>query len=120
METSAKLSNLWIVVMFNLIFADVLSIIIELHKQNTMNILGEVTMTMAIAAVITNIPILMIYFSKSMQYQTNRVLNIIAGFITILFVVGGGSLMPHYIICAGIEVIVLFVIIWTAWHWVDE
>ncbi|MFT6138762.1 MAG: hypothetical protein ACJAUJ_001858, partial [Salibacteraceae bacterium] len=43
--------------------------------------------------------------------------NILAGFITIVFVIGGGSLMPHYIICASIEVIILIIIIIKAWRW---
>jgi hypothetical protein len=57
----------------------------------------------------------MIYFSRSLDFKINRILNIIAGFITIVFVIGGGSLAPHYIICASIEVIL---IISTAWKWV--
>ncbi len=116
----AKLSTLWIVVMINLLFADILSIIVELVNRNTLDILGEVTFTMAIAAVITNIPILMIYYSRSLNYKLNRILNIIASCITILFVIGGGSLLPHYIICASIEVIILIVIIRTAWKWEED
>jgi hypothetical protein len=119
MDIKSKLSTLWIVIILNLIFADILSIMVELVNKNTLDIIGEVTSTMAIAALITNIPILMIYFSKALKYRLNRILNLIAGVITILYVVGGGSLTPHYIICAGIEVIVLIIIIRTAWKWVD-
>ncbi|WP_111710095.1 DUF6326 family protein [Lutibacter citreus] len=120
MDTKTKLSTLWIIVLFNLLFADILSIMVELVNKNTLDIIGEVTTTMAIAAILTNIPILMIYFSKSLNYKINRILNIIAGLITLLFVIGGGSLAPHYIICAAIEVITLFVIISTAWKWRDN
>lgn len=120
MDTKTKLSTLWIIVMLNLIFADILSIIVELVNYDTFNIWGEVKTTMAIAAVITNIPILMIYFSKALHFKINRILNINAGLITILFVIGGGSFMPHYIICSGIEVIVLIIIIWTSWKWVEN
>ena len=121
MDTKVKLSTLWIVVMMNLLFADVLSIFVELVNKNTLNdIIGEVTTTMAIAAVITNIPILMIYLSRSLKFKINRVLNIVAGIITILFVIGGGSLMPHYIICGSVEVIILIIIINTAWRWSDN
>jgi hypothetical protein len=89
-----------------------------LVNKNTLDdILGEVTFTMAVAAVITNIPILMIYFSRSLSYKANRILNIIASCITILFVIGGGSLLPHYVICASIEVVILIIIIRTAWKW---
>ncbi len=117
MNIKVKLSTLWIIVLLNLLFADILSIIIELVNKNTLDILGEVTFTMAIAAIITNIPILMIYFSRSLSYKVNRILNMIASCITILFVVGGGSLLPHYIICASIEVVTLIIILKTAWKW---
>lgn len=117
MNIKVKLSTLWIIVLLNLLFADILSIIIELINKNTLDILGEVTFTMAIAAIITNIPILMIYFSRSLSYKANRILNMIASCITILFVVGGGSLLPHYIICASIEVVTLIIILKTAWKW---
>lgn len=117
MDTKIKLSTLWILVLFNLLFADILSIIVELVNKNTLDIIGEVKVTMAVAAVITNIPILMIYFSRYLSYQINRTLNIIASCITMFYVTGGGSLMPHYIICAGIEIIVLVIIVQTAWKW---
>ncbi|MDY7396129.1 DUF6326 family protein [Aureibaculum sp. 2210JD6-5] len=120
MNTKVKLSTLWIVVLINLLFADILSIMVELVNKNTLDIIGEVKSTMAIAAVITNIPILMIYFSRALGFKINRILNIIAGFITMLFVIGGGSLMPHYIICASIEVIILLIIIKTAWKWAEN
>lgn len=117
MKTTQKLSTLWIIVVMNIIIADILSLFIELETKNTMEIFGEVKTTMAIAALILNIPILMIYFSRSLAFTSNRILNIVASCITMVFVVGGGSFMPHYIICATIEIIVLIIIIITAWQW---
>ena len=46
--------------------------------------------------------------------------NIIAAIITIIYVIGGGSSTPHYIIIASIEVGLLFVIIWSAWKWTNK
>ena len=117
MNTKIKLSTLWILVLLNMLLADVLSIMVELVEGNTLAILGEVKITMAVAAVIINIPLLMIYFSRSLSIKINRILNIVVGVITIVFVVGGGSLLPHYIICAGIEIVILLIIISTAWKW---
>lgn len=117
MNKKIKLSTLWLIVSINIILADVLSIFVELVNKNTLNILGEVKSTMAIAAILLNIPILMIYFSRTLNYKTNRITNILASSITILFILGGGSLMPHYIICATIEVIVLLSIIKIAYGW---
>ncbi|MFD0798437.1 DUF6326 family protein [Maribacter chungangensis] len=120
MDIKTKLSTLWIVVMLNLIFADILSIMVELVNKKTLGaILGEITSTMAIAAVLTNIPILMIYFSRVLPYKTNRYMNIGAAILTIVYVVGGGSLMPHYLVCAGIEIIMLLFILRNAFKWKD-
>jgi len=117
-DTRIKLSTLWIVVMINMIFADIFSIMVELVNKNTLGgIPGEVKMVMAIAAIVTNVPILMIYFSRILPYKSNRILNIITGIFTIIYVVGGGSLTPHYIIIASIEIIVLAIIIIKSWKW---
>ena len=117
-DTRVKLSTLWIVVMVNMIFADIFSIMIELYQKGT---LGEMPfdakMLMTIAAIVTNIPILMIYFARTLPYKSNRLLNIIAGIFTIIYVVGGGMLLPHYIIIASIEVAVLVIIIVKSWKW---
>ncbi|QCX00778.1 hypothetical protein FGM00_11910 [Aggregatimonas sangjinii] len=120
MDVKIKLSTLWTVVMLNLIFADVLSIFVELVQGNTLgDIIGEVQTMMAIGAALSNIPILMIYFSRALQHRLNRFLNMGAAIITLIFVIGGGSLTPHYIICATIEVLALLLILTTAWKWVE-
>lgn len=112
-----RLSTLWIVIMFNMVFADVYSIIVELVNRDTLDIPGEVTTIMAIAAIVTNIPILMIFFSRTLKYKANQLTNIIAAILTIVYVVGGGDSVPHYLISAAIEVIILVYIIITAWRW---
>jgi len=118
MDIKIKLSTFWIVIMLNLIFADILSIMIELVNKNTLDIIGsDLATTMAIAAIVTNIPILMIYFSRALPYKANRISNILAALITILYVIGGGSLTPHYLIISSIEVLFLLMIVWTAWKW---
>lgn len=118
MEIKTKLSTLWIVVLFNMLFADVFSIIVELVDGGTLDgIPGDVKTMMAVAAIVTNIPILMIYFSRSLPHKKNRIANIVAGVFTIIYVIGGGSLLPHYVIIASIEVVLLIVIVVNAWRW---
>lgn len=118
MGIKTKLSMLWLVVMLNLMFADILSIMVHLVDNQKIDIIGsDVAITMAIAAIITNIPILMIYFSRILPSKINRLTNIIAATLTIIYVIGGGSSAPHYIIIACIEVALLFVIILSAFKW---
>lgn len=112
-----KLSTLWIVVLVNMLFADIFSIMVELVNKNTLNIPGDVKVVMAIAAVVTNIPVLMIYLSKVLPYKVNRLANIIAGIFTIIYVIGGGDSAFHYLIIACVEIIVLIMIIVKSWTW---
>jgi hypothetical protein len=78
---------------------------------------GDVITVMAIAAIVTNIPILMIYLARILPYKSNRWINIVAAIFTIIYVTGGGSITPHYIIIASIETILLLTIIVKAWKW---
>jgi hypothetical protein len=117
-DTRVKLSILWIVVMINMIFADIFTIMVELVNKNTLEGMpGDVITVMAIAAIVTNIPILMIYLSRVLPYKPNRWTNIIAAIFTVIYVIGGGLATPHYIIIAGIEVIILLIIIVKSWKW---
>jgi hypothetical protein len=115
------LSTLWIVVMMNMIFADILGFMLPGALAEIMTGYGgSVKLTqgaMLIAALFLEIPIAMIFLSKVLKHKTNRLLNIIAASITILFVVGGGSLTLHYIFLAGIEVICMLAIIILSWKW---
>lgn len=113
----ATLSTLWIVVLINMIFADIFSIMVELVNGNTLEIPGNVKSVMAIAALVTNVPILMIYLSRVLPYKLNRRANIGAALFTIIYVVAGGSFAPHYLILASIEIIFLVLIIQKAWRW---
>jgi hypothetical protein len=111
------LSTLWIVVMFNMVFADIFSIMIELVNKDTLQIPGNVKTVMAIAAVVTNIPIFMIFLSRILAPKINKITNIITGVLTLIYVIGGGDYAPHYIIIATIESALLLVIITYSWKW---
>lgn len=111
---------LWIVVLFNMLFADIFGIMVELVEGDTLQIPGDVKTIMGIAAVVTNVPILMIILSWALPFKANKWANISASLFTILYVVGGGNLMPHYLIIAGIEVVLLLIILGMALKWRDS
>jgi len=117
MDIKAKLSTLWIVVLINMVFADIFSIMVELVNKDTLHIPGDVKVIMAIAAVVTNIPIMMIYLSRVLKYKSNRIANIVAAILTIIYVIGGGDTVPHYLIIATIEVLLLITIIFYSLKW---
>lgn len=118
-DMKAKLSTLWIVVMFALLTADVLASYIPGAREEMAAFAGEtpIPLLMLGAAILNAIPIVMIYLARVLRQRANRWANIIAAVITIVYVVGGGSMYPHYIFLAAIEVVSLLLIIWYAWRW---
>ncbi len=120
MDLKVKLSTLWVVVMFNMLFADVLSLYIPEILEELVTGSTPVQITeglMLVMAIILEIPIAMIFLSRVLKYRANRWANIIAGAITIVFVIAGGSLVLHYIFFATIEVVCMLLIVWYAWKW---
>ncbi|MBI5971535.1 MAG: hypothetical protein HY884_10330 [Deltaproteobacteria bacterium] len=120
-DMKIRLSTLWIVVMFNMVFADILTFITPgVLKEMMTGYAGEIQITKGILlvfAVLLEIPIAMIFLSRVLKYRANRWANIIAGVITIAFIIGGGSTTPHYIFLAAIEVVCISLIVWRAWKW---
>lgn len=118
-EMRTKLSTLWIFVMLNMICADILSFMNSGFLQELMTgYAGEVHITssfLLLAAIFLEIPIVMVVLSRLLNDRVNRWANLIAGVITILFVVVGGSIAPHYIFFATIEVVCLLIIMRLAW-----
>ncbi len=103
--------------MINMVFADIYSVFVLLAEGTVPEIPGDVKTIMLIAVFITNVPILMILLSRVLPLATNRWFNIVAGLLTIIYVVGGGDSTPHYIAAAVIEVAILGYIIQSAWRW---
>lgn len=92
-------------------FTEILSIIAELVMGVSIETPGDVVIVGAVAAVITNVPMLMIYLGKILPYKANRMANIGASLFTIVQIVGRGSCTRAYIIIAGIEVTVQLVVV---------
>lgn len=115
-DTKAILSTLWIAVMLNMAFADILSFITPGFFEG----LNELQLTQPMLfgfAILLEIPILMIFLSRILSHKANRWANIIASIITISFVTAGGSTYLHYIFFASVEVILMLFIILIAWKW---
>lgn len=122
-DRRALLSTLWIVIMLNMLAADILSFMYPGFLNSVMNgKAGAVQITpvfLLVAAIFMEIAIAMIFLSRVLNHQLNRWANIIAAAITILFVIGGGSTYLHYLFIETVEVICSILIIWLGWKWVD-
>ncbi len=121
-DTKVKLSTLWIIIMFNMVFADILSLFIPWMLEELIEFAGDTPIShlMLIGAIIHQIPIFMIFLSRILNYKTNRILNITASIITIIYVIWGGSLFPHYIFIATVEVILMLYIIKISYNWREQ
>lgn len=115
MAIKERLSVLWIVVMMNMIFADIYTFAFSGAMNDTPVKVTQVFIL--VFAMINEIPIAMIFLSRILRRNVNRWANIIASVITILFVIAGGSLTLHYIFFAAVEVVTMLFIIRYAWKW---
>ena len=120
MDVKEKNSLLWMVVMLNMIFADICSFMLpgslkDILSGNTPFMITQ--QIMLVFAILLEIPIAMVFLSRVLQPKANRWANIIASVITILFVIGGGSAYLHYYFFAAIEVMCMLAIIRYSWKW---
>ena len=118
-NTKVILSTLWIVVMINMLKADILSLYIPGVLEEMAEFAGgtPIPQLMLFAAIMMEISIAMIFLSRVLKYKANRWANIIASVITIVWVWAGGSAYPHYIFIATIETVCMLLIVWYAWKW---
>ena len=122
-DTKAKLSTLWIVVMFNMAYADILSLYIPNIHEELAEFAGNnsISQLMLGGAIVLEAPILMIFFTRVLRYRVNRWANIVVAFLIIIFVVGSevgnSTINPHYIFIATVEILCMLLIIWMAWKW---
>lgn len=120
-KTRTRLSWLWVFVMLNMLLADVLS---YLYPGFLAQILDgraeEIAITpgfLLLAAALCEIPIAMIVLTQVLPHRAARWANVIAGVVTIAYVIGLRSDAPHYLFIAGLETLACAVIVWSAWTW---
>lgn len=117
-DTRTKLSTLWIVVMFNMVFADILTFINPGALQELWTGQAGVQITqwlLLVFAALLEIPIAMIFLSRILKPQANRWANTAAAAITTVFIIGGGSLALHYLFFAAVEIACMALIVWSVW-----
>lgn len=118
-----KISLLWVVVMFTMVFADILSFVTPGMMKQVVDGTTDVKITqpmLLVFAVLLQIPIIMIFLSRVLKRKVNRILNIVASVVTILFVVAGGSRYLHYYFFASIEVLCMIYIIVLSIKWKED
>ncbi|NAS26368.1 hypothetical protein GT755_32425 [Herbidospora sp. NEAU-GS84] len=119
-DLRARLSTLWIVVLFTMLYADVLSFLdAEFLRGLMAGHAGGVPVTSALlvgSAVMVEIPIVMVMSSRVLKPAVMRRVTLVAAPLTAAFVIGGGSVKPHYLVLAAVELVCLAVIVRLAWR----
>ncbi|MBI5954953.1 MAG: hypothetical protein HY865_25115 [Chloroflexi bacterium] len=120
-DTKVLLSTLWIVVMINMAYADILGLFIpgalEEVAKTSVSTGTTIPQLMLGGAIMGELAIVMIILSRVLKYGINRWVNIVVGIFTIAYIWGGMSSYPHYIFIATVETLCLLLIIWFAWKW---
>ena len=121
MGTKVLLSTLWIVVMINMLKADILSLNIpgsaEELAKTAVSAGASIPQLMLIGAIMGQLGIAMIILSRVLKYGINRWANIVVGIVTIAYVWSGAAAYPHYIFIATVETLCLLLIIGFASTW---
>jgi uncharacterized BrkB/YihY/UPF0761 family membrane protein len=119
-DIRTRMSTLWIVVMFSMVFADILTFITPGTLRQIVEGTTEVKMNddlLLAFAVLTEIPIAMIFLSRSLPRAANRWVSLGAVLVTAAYVLGGASFTWHYAFFAAVEVLCMAWIAVMALRW---
>jgi hypothetical protein len=125
-NTKERLSLLWIFVLLNYLYADVIALFAIAGSRNSFEPLSP--WALMGSAVLMEIPIAMILACRLLPFRANRLANIIAGglvtlvngFLTFVPPLAGWGrppAFPEYLFFATIETVCTSVIFWQAWTW---
>jgi len=116
-DTRMRLSMLWVFVLFNIVYADILSLmdptspIRRIMEGKPMPPGGLLA-----GAILMETTIAMVVLSWVLTYKANRWVTMVIGAINIFAVASGGHGL-YYMFFAAIEVVSMLLIIWFAWKW---
>lgn len=124
MDMKEKLSLLWIFLLFNYLYCDVMtlmdsSVLVELMTGSVdgLQLTGELLL---LGSILMEIPIAMLVLSRILNYKANRWANIIAATIMLSVQISSlsvGTIAMYYVFFSIIEIACLLVIGWLAWKW---
>lgn len=121
MAMKAKLSALWIVYLFNIIFRDIHEFIepgfIQQVMTGTFNGMQITEPLLLFGGFVSEVPIAMVLLSRLLPYGANRWANIIAAVFCIVIELMNGTTDLDDTFHMAIEMAVLLFIIWAVWRW---
>lgn len=116
----SKLSLLWIFVVLNMAYADILSLMDASSPiRKIMNGAAMPAGGLLAGAVLMETAIIMVILARFLPFRINKWANIVVATINILAVATGGHGM-YYLFFASFEISAMLVIIWMSWKWKKE
>jgi len=116
-DPRVKLSLLWIFVVLNIAYADILSLMDSTSAiRKVMEGAPLPAGGLIAGAVLMETAIAMVILSWVLKYKVNRWVTTVIGALNILAVVRGGHGL-YYAFFATVEVACMLLIIWFAWKW---
>src|ERR687897_205862 len=124
MDMKSKLSTLWIFVVLNYLYCDIVSLmdpeLLPQYLAGNVNGLEFTPGFLLGAAILVEIFISMVLLSRVLRYRANRWANIAAA--TIMTAVQSATLFigvpaPYYLFFSVIEIATTVLIVWFAWNW---
>lgn len=126
-DVKAKLSALWVALMFFYIYADILLFYRQGHVEGLIaGETGGMKITPAFvlgSAVVMAIPSVMVFLSLALKATVNRWANIGVGVVYVV-VLGAtlliGKITADSLLYAVVEAVLIALIVWHAWKWPKE
>ena len=123
-DKKALLSTLWLFAVLNFLYCDVMSLmdagVLKQYLSGTVNGIHMTGGFLLGAAVLMEISISMVLFSRILKYKANRIANMVAGIIVTLVQIGTLFAAPtaYYLFFSAIEITatVLIFLIAIRWH----
>lgn len=124
-ERKSLLSTLWIFILVNMVYADILGMLRPGYLDFLDRISQQLTgSTVLLFAVFMEVAISMVLLSRVLAYKANRWAHFIAIPLTILWVVVP-ALLPSlgettplsYVFFASVEVVTMVFMFWYVWQW---
>lgn len=121
------LSTLWVFVLINMIYADILGMLKPGYLENLDKLSQELSAeTVLLFSLLMEVPIIMILLSRVLNRRANRIANLVAAPLSILWVVvpslitSLGSTPLSYVFFATVESLAMLYITWYAFKWPVE
>jgi hypothetical protein len=123
-DTKVLLSTLWLFTLLNYLYCDLLGLmdpnLLRQYLSGTVNGMHINQGFLLSAAILMEIPIVLVLLSRILKYKVNRLVNLIGGIFMTLVQVATlfiGDSTNYYFFFSIIEISTTILIVWTAWKW---